>query len=730
MKRLLFLAPIILLADNQIVNKIEFIGLKHLSPITAKEISLIQSGDSLNLEKVDKTIKKFYSYNYFKQIKAEYKDGVLIYKFTEKPAILKIEYKNVSTDLKEILKDKIKKGMIFSEQKLEEIKNFIVNYYDAKGEFNTIVVFDKKRVGNGIILTININKGESIVIDKLKFYGVKKEKVSDIKEELINKDRDPMWWLPFMNSGEFHIQGLLTDSQSIKNYYLSKGYLDVEVSQPFFVANFDSNKGELEYKVKEGVRYRVGKVSISVEDNQEVKLDNYYSDLHLIGGFYFNVNRLRKDISLLKRAVADLGYAYVKVYPDIKKRDNNVVDVTYKIVTGKKVYISDVEIEGNSKTLDRVIRRNIYLAPNYLYSLTDKEDTINSLKRTGYFDDVQLEEIPIDDTHMKILVKVKEGLTGSLRAGISWNSYSKFGFNVNVSEKNIFGSGQSLSLDFEKSSATTKYSATLKNPRVLDSNYFLSTSIYNNDFEGYSYDSNRQGISFTTGRKITRHSSASITYGYEHLKLSNIEDDTVDYYKENSIKSYIQPSIGFNNTDDYWFPQNGVSLSASLQYAGLGGDQKFTKENGLAKFFYSLENKFDITTILKYKFKIGFIQDRGYLPINEKYYLGGLGTVRGYDYGSISPKDKTGDSIGGKQMMLNSVELSLPVSIKKKMWLSLFVDNGRVGENSMNIVRNSYGVSFDWITPIGPLNFTWAWPIGEKEGDDTRKFEFSIGSGF
>ena len=726
MKKLLFLAPLVLFANE--IKKVEFIGLKHISTVSAKEISLLHTNDELDLEKVDKTIKKFYKYGYFEDIKADFNDGVLKYEFVEKPAILKIKYKNVSEDLKKLLKDKIKKGMIFSNDKLEEIRNFIVSYYDAQGKFNSVVVFDTKKVGNGIILTINVNKGEEITIKTMKFYGVKKENPEDIKAEIINKNRDILGWLPFRYSGEFKLQGLFSDPQSIRDYYLSKGYLDVKVSHPLFTANFDANTADLEYKIYEGIRYKVGKVSIQVPEGI-IDVKKYKEDLLTISGLYFNIKRVKKDINLLKTAVADKGYAYVKVYPDIKKH-KNIADITFKIIPGKKVYISDVIIEGNSKTLDRVIRRNIYLTPGYLYSYTDKLDSINALKRSGYFEDVKLKEIPVDDTHMKILVKVKEGLTGSLRAGITWNSYSKLGFNLNVTERNVFGSGQSLSVDFEKSSATEKYSFTLKNPRVLDSEYFLSTTLYNSDFEGYSYDSTKQGIAITTGKKLTRHSSASITYGYEHLQLSNIEDDTILYDKEDSIKSYLKPAIGFNNTDDYWFPQHGMNLSASLEYAGVGGDQKFIKTKATAKFFYSLEDRYDITTILKYKIQAGAIQENGYLPISEKFYLGGLGTVRGYDYGSISPKDASGDSIGGKRMMINSAEISVPVSIKKKMWLSAFIDNGRIGEDNLNIVRSSYGVSFDWITPIGPLNFTWAWPIDDKPGDDVRKFEFSIGSGF
>ena len=729
MKKLLFLAPLLLFANDNIKN-IEFIGLKHISIVSAKDISLLQKGDELDISKVDKTIKKFYKFGYFKNIKAEYDNGILIYKFVEKPAILKINYKNVSEDLKKLLKEKIKRGMIYSPKKLEEIRNFIVGYYDAKGEFNTIVAFDTKQKANGIIVTINVNKGEDIIIDKLKFYGVKKEDISDLKDEIINRDRakDLLAFLPFRANGEFKLQGLLSDPQSLKNYYLSKGYLDVKISKPLLVANFDSSKASLEYKIYEGKRYKVGKVDISI-DKENLLDKNIKEDLLLISGLYFNINRLKKDIALLQRKIADKGYAYVKVFPEIKK-DGQIANVTYKIITGQKVYISDVIIEGNTKTLDRVVRRNIYLAPGYLYSYTDKQDSINALKRTGYFDDVKFQEIRVDDTHMKILVKVKEGLTGSLRAGISYNSYSKFGFNLNVSERNIFGSGQTLSADFEKSSTTEKYSLTLKNPRVLDSEYFLSTSIYNTTFEGYSYDSEKNGISFTTGKKLTRHISTSLTYGYERLKLTDIDATTILYDKEDSLKSYLRPAVSFNNTDDYFFPQHGMIASASLEIAGVGGDQKFVKNTDTFKYFYSLEDRYDITTILKYKIKAGVIKDNGYLPINEKFYLGGLGTVRGYDYGSISPKDDEDNSIGGKVMMVNSAEISLPVSIKKKMWLSFFFDNGRIGQDRMNIVRSSYGVSFDWITPVGPLNFTWGWPIGDKEGDDLRKFEFSIGSSF
>jgi len=727
-KKLLLLTPFVLFGMNQI-KEIKFDGLEHLSNVSAKGVSLLQKGEELDLEKVNKTIKKFYNYGYFKNITAEWEKGVLTYKFIEKPAILKIKYKRVSDDLKTLLKEKIKKGMIFSQEKLDEIRDFIVSYYDAKGKFNSVVIFDKQKIGNGIIITINVNKGENTIINKLNLYGVEKENINDIKWDIKNVNRDIFGWLPFRNSGELSLQGLLSDSDSIKNFYLKKGYLDVNVSNPLVIVNFDNNKASLEYKIEEGHRYIIKSVKTEIIGDKNVIDVNKISQNFLIQeGLYFNIDRLRKDMALLKRAVADKGYAYCEIYPDIKK-DGDKVSIIYKIITHQKVYISDVIIGGNTKTLDRVIRRNIYLKAGYLYSLTDKEDSINNLKRSGFFEDVSFKEIKIDNSHIKILVKVSEGLTGSLKGGISYNSYSQFGVTLSIMEQNVFGSGDNLGLTFEKTSKSTNYNFSLTNPALNDSKYSLSTNIYNRKYSGYSYDSTNIGFSIGSGRGITRHSRVNLTYGYEKLHLSNVSDLS-EYYKPTSIKSYISPSIIFNNTDDHFFPQHGMVLNASVLYAGLGGTQEFFKNRENAKFYYSLEDKFDITTILKYKFSYGYLKEIGYTPLNERFYLGGLGTIRGYNYGSISPKDSVGNSIGGNHMLINSAEISIPLSIKRKMWLSGFVENGRVGKTSLDISRSSYGISFDWITPIGPLDFTYAWAISPHKEDDLRRFEFSIGTGF
>jgi len=451
-------------------------------------------------------------------------------------------------------------------------------------------------------------------------------------------------------------------------------------------------------------------------------------ELKLKEGKYFNVSALRKDIEDITHAFMDEGYAYAKVYPQIKK-EKDYVSVTYQVIPGEIVYINDVIISGNTKTLDRVIRRDIYLAPGDKYSYTDMIDSINSLKRTGYLEDVKIETKKVSNDKINLLVKVKEGLSGSLRAGISYGSYTKLGFNIALTEKNVFGSGQSVTVNADISSVSKTFKISLFNPRVFDTKYSFSTSIFNTEFTGISYTSKQKGITLGVGKKLNRFTSTSLTYGYVKTSLSDY-NTTLDVRPE-STKSYLSWGLGFNNTDDYFFPTQGIKANLNIQYAGIGGDEKFIKNLGSFKYFYPITNKtYKTVLVLKYRAKAGYIIDNGYLPINEKFYIGGASTVRGFSWYSISPKDENGNKIGGKREFITGVELSTPINRKSRMWLTGFIDYGAIGENSLDITRSSYGIQFDWITPMGPLSFIWGWPLKHEEGDDLQRFEFTIGTQF
>ena len=724
MKKLLLILPTLLLAN---IEKIEYKGLLHISPISANNIIKIKIGDEFNIEKIDESIKSLYNTGYFQTIKAIKKGNSLIFECLEKPTILKIDLKNVSEDLKKALKESPylpKKGEILSKEKLDKLKEFINSYYLAKGYFNTIVNIEVNPISStSVKLIVSIKKGEKLVIKDVKFYGATIDK-DELIEEIENRPRTFWSILPFTNSGELNIYKLISDKESIQKYYLNLGYMDAKVSTPLAKSNFDNYTTKIHYQIKEGIRYLVKEVKIEYPKELNPKLEEF----NLKVGNYFNISALKEDLKNITHSFQNLGYAYVKVYPEIKK-EKSFVFITYKVIPGEIVYIKNVIIKGNRKTLDRVIRRDIYLAPGDKFSYQDLIDSKNALNRNGYLEDVKIEQKRVSNNQIDLIVTAKEGLSGSLRAGISYGSYTKFGFNFSLTEKNIFGSGQSISASADFSSVSKTYKISLYNPRIFDSKYSFTTSIFNTKSEGISYTEKKSGFNIGIGKKLSRYISSNITYGYSKTKLSDY--DTTSYTKPNSTKSYIEGSISFDNTDNYFFPTEGEKASLSIEYAGIGGDEKYIKALASYKYFYPIKNKtYNTIAVLKYRVIGGAIKNNGYLPINEKFYLGGMGSVRGFGTYSISPVDSNGNKIGGKYKFITGPEISTPISIKNRVWLSGFVDYGIVGENSLNISKSSYGIEINWISPMGPISFIWAWPLKSEKKDDLQKFEFNIGASF
>ncbi|WP_457561214.1 outer membrane protein assembly factor BamA [Caminibacter sp.] len=724
-KYIMFLLPVLILASE--IKKIEYKGLIHISPISANAIINITPNSELNMKKIDEAIKNLYKTGYFQTIKVDYSNGILTFICKEKPTILSVETQNIPQDLKKLLKQNNllpKKGEIFNEDKIKKLKNFITQYYLAKGYFNTAVEIKTQPVSfYSVKVIIIVNKGHQVIIRKVNFYGAKLPK-SELLDEITNQPRTFWSIFPFTNSGKLNLMKLLEDKQKLQDFYYNQGYLDSHVSMPFANTNLDSYFADIDYKIYEGKRYIVKKVTVDYPKNIKVKLPK----LKLKPNKYFNVSALRKDIEDIMHAFMDEGYAYAKVYPEIKK-EKNYAFVTYKVIPGEIVYIRNVIIQGNNKTLDRVVRRNIYLAPGDKFSYTNYKDSINALKRKGYYDTVKIKKIPVSKNQMDLLVTAKDGLSGTLRAGISYGTYTKLGFNLAITEKDVFGSGQAVSVSANVSAKTATYKLSLFNPRVLDSKYSLNTAIYKSSFDGISYTVKQTGGYIGIGRMLNRFTTANITYGYVDSKLSDY--NTTVYVKPKSIKSYVTFDISYNDTDDYFFPTTGTMASFSTQYAGIGGDEKYIKNILKAKYFYPLTDKtYKTYAVLKYRVLAGAIIKNGYLPIDSKFYLGGAGTVRGFSWYSIAPKDSAGNLIGGKYEFVTGPEISTPLNLKSRIWLTGFIDYGAIGENKLNITRSSYGFQIDWITPMGPLSFIWAWPIKSEKGDDLQRFEFSLGASF
>ena len=756
MKKSVFLLLLgAVLANAEQITSINFKGLVHLSPETAKEIMGLKVGDELNVDSTDRAIAKLFRQGYFDDIYIENKGGDVTVTVKEKPSIARIDIKGVVTNDKTAIDGliNIKQGNMYDELAIERAKERIRQYYESKGYFDTVIDVTKEPVaGNesSLFVTMNINRGENIIIENVNLVGAKLFDYDDVEPVVANKEREFMGWMWGRNDGKVKLFELPNDPARIQDKYYQKGYLDATVSNPYLNAYMDNYTADLTYYVTEGEQYRVSSVDIEAPEFLELDKEKILKDFRLESGDVMNSARLRQDMKKLDDMVADKGYAFVRINPKTEKNvEDKTVSIVYEVVPDEKVYIRNVQISGNDRTVDRVVRRELYLTEGNLYSRTDLQDSKDALKRTSYFDEVEIEEQRVGANQVDLLVKVKEASTGSISGGIGYGSSDGLLLNASVSDTNVFGSGLKGVISVDRSDNELSGQIGLTNPRLFDSEYSLGGTLYANDYSWNNYDEKSYGLNVVVGRKLTRNLSASLGYIIEQSRISGLSDvlKTVGYKDGKSLKSSLIPSITYNSTDDYYLPRTGIIASTSLEFAGVGGDEKFLKSRTNFNWYQGIREWVDYDLIFRFKSSFGKIWDRGWVPINERLYLGGIRNLRGFESRTVSPKVKVASGswyeTGGDTSFNSSAELSFPLIERVKMRGVLFVDYGVIRGRIANVTapgivdyvdgrisRYSAGAGIEWVTPMGPLQLIFAKPLKKQDGDDTSTFEFTIGQRF
>ncbi|WP_237416272.1 outer membrane protein assembly factor BamA [Helicobacter saguini] len=814
-----FLCGQILNAEN--IKAIKVHNITYMSESLAIDIINIKPGESLNPEKIDNGINALFKQGYFSDIYATFDNGILNFYVSEKPAVASVEVKGYGTQSE---KDTIygqlgiKKGDTFDEIKMEKALDVLKQMLEYKGYYGSVIEPEIKELSEGraVAITFNVNRGDSIIIEKSYYEGASKLKKRKIESLSANKQRDFMGWLPGLNAGKLMLAELELDPLRIQDSYMRNGFLDANVSNPLLSVNPTNKKAILYYNVDEGEQYKVKGIEFVIDDEHRdlITDEQLRKNLSAKIGELVNVQNLRDDSQTIKLKVADLGYAYVAVNPDLKKdAENKEVTIIYHIDFGKKVHINDVLITGNTRTGDRIIRREILIAPGDVYSLGKIQGSEIALKRIGYFENVRIDEKRISDEAMDLVVNVSEGRTGELSFGVGYGSFYGLMVNASINERNLFGSGFGASLyanvsfggDFSyyRGGATNffaptqqAFNLTLTNPRILDSKWSLSLNIYYSRYLNYVYTQQSIGGGFTVGRLLLPTLRFNVGYDINKTDTFNFynlytgtsqpqyqkyyDSGNIDYtlpnnnYNPNAttptqctgqgtsadnplapnqtppncttredfyyqtqglwnrsysgwtnapIKSSITPSLVFDNTDDYYFPKNGNSTTLSLNIAGIGGDVYYTKLYAKSGFYVDLQKWIKLDFIFRYKVQGGYLfryNREHFLPLNDTFYMGGVGTLRGYSSYSVTPLDSDGLRVGGDGLFTNSIELSYGLIPSAKMRVSFYIDYGILtyhgGNNQANfkaygtfggqtsiLQRGAAGFAIEWVSPMGPI---------------------------
>jgi len=751
-------------ASTKNIEAIHYDGLVHISAAVAKQLNPVKVGEPLDPITVDKAIKNFFEQGYFEDIWVDEENGTLTFHFKEKPVISKVELKGFKENDEEAKKSllQIEKGSLFDARRIESTRKRIVEALNQEGKIDSVVEVESEKLENGSMeVTFIANEGEEIIIKELKYYGVSGVDSDEFEKTTANKQEDFMGWMWGRNDGKMKIAELQYDPMRIRDYYMQNGYLDAKVDQPFTAVDFNKYEASMEYTVFEGDIYRVSDILV-FQDNTVIEDQALLDVITLKKNQPFNIKTFRDDAERIKTRIADLGYAYAQVQPDLRKdKDAKTVDVVYRVIPGKKVHINNVIIAGNNRTLDRVVRRELFLAPGDLYNLTNLKDSRAALGRTGYFESTTIEEKRIDDETMDLIVQTKEAPTGNIQLGGGYGSYGGLMMSVAISDRNIFGSGLNVGLNLENSERTRNYAFNISNPRLNDSDFSGNFSVYSSGTEYDDYSVDTLGMGVGVGHRFTRHLSGYMGYNYSDNQYNDINGLNLTYEQEKYFQSYSKSgetvSLTFDNTDDYYVPREGMSLSQSLEYAGAGGDTDFWKSRTNFSIYQGLQKYIDADIILRYKARLNYVDNLASgdigdtsLPLNERLFMGGIGSVRGYQSYSISPStlnDNNGDPIldengvaitdpfkyGGTQSFSNSFEISIPLVPEAKMRATAFFDYGWIDANDDKesmMGRGGYGISLEWFSPVGPLQLVFSQPYDDEPGDDTTNFEFTIGQRF
>jgi len=725
------------------VSKIVILGNQKVTRDTITSSMKTKAGSPLSTAVLDRDISTLYSLGLFDDIMVNLKrleSGVEIAVIVvEKPTISAIVIKgNKEVERKELLKEiTLHTFNLLNEAKLEESIEKIKALYRDKGFYSVRVKASTARAGKKRVKVIfNIDEGPKCYVKEIRFHGNKAFSSWTLHRKIQTKTYSFfLTWLT--DDGILKKDQLENDVKLLKSYYLSQGYVQIRVSKPKITLDDNRKWIYLDFDIDEGPVFNMGKIEIVDPESEPEVLNNLLKILKSKPGKTFSNVNLQKDIETLSNYFADRGYAYVDIDPrthiNPKKR---TVDISYHVNRGTKFFFGRIEISGNTKTRNKVIRRELRFAEGDLFSATALKRSRERINNTQYFSEADIQTEQKDDETIDVKVKVVEGSTGTFSVGLGYSSVDSIIAVANVSQSNWLGKGLNLTFNVELSASRHFYNIGLTDPWFLDMNMSAGFNIYNEEYEYDAYDTIQRGFRVHVGKPIDEYTSWSLGYSLEKVKIYNISTGASDYIRDQ--KGTTTTSQGFftmtrDKRDNYLFPTRGYKVKGTLVLAGgpLGFDNDFYKVILEGHKFYPFvwDSAFHLWS--RFGYADGYNGDD--LPLYERFYVGGLKTVRGFDFGEAGPEDQNGDVIGGTKELIFSAEWIFPLIKNMGLRGVVFYDAGKAYDDNESLdldLRQSVGFGIRWKSPMGPLRIEWGFNLSPKDDEKDNVWDFSIGSFF
>jgi outer membrane protein insertion porin family len=758
-------------AANPRVNDIEVRGLVRIDEGVIYDRISPRIGEPLDTKMVTGDIHALYGTGYFQDVSVDvepFEGGLrVIYVVKEKPTIRRVETFGNEKVLDEDLRDaiSISPGAVADMVLIQENVRNLKSVYERKRYPLAQIVPVIRRVTEGhVLLTFHIREGSKVKIDNIFIEGNEKVDDEDVADVMKTSEYWVLSWLS--GGGKYSKEVLDEDLRRVSDLYHDQGYIKSEVLDPvveykkFLPEKIDRAKKMFEgssfawlvegepseenvpilkrkrdmgwmditIRVVEGNQYTLGNVDF--EGNVLYRDEDLMPDIVVEQGELVSRSRIREDVERITDQYTTEGYALASVFPDIRPDDETLrADMTYRVREGDIYNVGRIDITGNQKTRDRVIRREIRLNEGEKYNGKKLKRSFQMLANLNYFEDIRLDPMPDQERKtLNIGVKVLEKPTGSFNIGGGYSTVDRFVGMVDITFGNFRGAGQILKIGSQFSSRSTTYSVSFTEPWLFGRPISMTTSVFRNKREFTEYTKISTGFSLGLGYRFWEYWKIGASYGYRLDKITDIDDDAdqkVLDMDRRSVQSSISPYITRDTRDNFLNPHSGSRNSLSVFYAGLGGDKFFVKANADSSWIFPVSKNTEFNMRGRYGYASG-LYGHG-LPLYERYYVGGPYSVRGMR--RLGPVDDDGDYVGGRQRLVFNFDYTFPLIKEAGLKGDIFYDTGTAFDSEIEM-RDSAGAGFRWVTPIGPLMFFWAKNLHQRYGEPEHRWEFAIGSLF
>lgn len=721
--------------DVPVVNSIEIRGLLRTDEGAVAAKLSQRTGEPLRHETIPDDIKNIFDMGYYDDVRVEvepFEGGVkLIYEVAEKPSIGRVDVQGNKelSDEKLFEELTVTSGSMADTVLINENALRLQKLYEGEGyPLANVVPVLRRTAKEEVFLTYQIDEGTKAKIKKIEIIGNKEVSSRTIKEAMKTSE----WWLfSFVTSGgRYKKQEMAEDAERIKNVYLDRGFITSVVYEPETELSDDKKWITVRIRVFEGERYTLSSMEFS--GNKALPEETLRGLIRSSAGSPVSKRALRNDVTAMTDKYSEMGYALVSIYPDVVPEDREkTVSVTFRIEEGDIYEVGRIEISGNVMTRDKVIRREMLIDEGETFNSKALKRSYERITNLNFFEGVTLQPKPRPEEKLiDVEIDVKERPTGFLSVGGGYSSVDKLIAMVDVTQGNLGGRGQYVKLRGEFGGRSTFYELSFRDPWFLDTSYMFNTSIYRTTREYITYDKKATGFEIGLGRRFLTFWRANMAYNFEKVHIYDIAEGASEIIKEQEGKtttSSVSPSITRDTRDSHLSPHTGSRNSLYLTYAGLGGDNRFVKAIADSSWFLPIG-----PTTFSIRGRYGHAAGLGgrKLPLYERFYVGGINTIRGLGFGQGGPRDSNGNVIGGEKQLLLNLEYTFPLLTELRLNGVVFFDAGTAFNDKMEELRYTAGAGIRWISPIGPLRLEWGYNPDERPGEKSSRWEFTFGSFF